>query len=398
MKAHSASRKRESSASPMNARTSRKQEGSCGTTDIETFSASGMPSRLGKLKRMKSAMRGRENPILELSLYLVFYKALLLGLALISSTIGAYDSSSTLLEQDSFWFHWDAVYFSHIAREGYVFEQEFAFGPLLPALTSYIHPVFLGCFCHHLAVIALYKFTLETSSSERIAKLAALLLIVSPAGIFLCIGYTEPLYAALSMTALSIIRKHPFLSAALFGMSGLVRATGVLNALYFLPRHPEPLRFLKSAIYALIVCTPFLLTQAYAYYQYCPGRPWCGRWPPFIYAFVQDHYWNVGFGRYFTLSNIPLFIISAPMYLLCFLSLDFSLVSVQQGLLTFITFTTAHAQIITRMSSGFPRVYQYLAKMLVQENHAKTWNYVVVFFVMYGMIQAVLFGAFLPPA
>lgn len=350
------------------------------------------------MHRMKSAMRPREVPVAELSVYFVAYKVLLLALALMSSWLGTYDSSSSLIPGGTALNHWDSVYFSHMAMNGYLFEQEFAFGPLLPLLCRFIHPVLLGNMSHYVAVIMFYRATLNAFGSKRQAKISALLHIISPAGIFMCVGYTEPLYAALTFSGLSILQTRPFVSAGLFGLSGLTRATGIINAILFLPRKPEPSKMLKSALYAAIVCLPWLSTQIYAYYMFCPDRPWCSRSPPLIYSFVQDHYWNVGFGRYFTLSNLPLFLISSPMYLLCFLSLDFSLPSVQQGLLTIITLTSAHAQIITRMSSGFPRIHWYLAKMLLNDKKHERWNLVVVFFILYGMVQAVLFGAFLPPA
>ena len=62
------------------------------------------------------------------------------------------------------------------------------------------------------------------------------------------------------------------------------------------------------------------MPQAEGYLQYCTGgntRPWCNRWLPSIYAWVQEHYWGVGFLRYWVPSNIPLFLLATPMlYLL----------------------------------------------------------------------------------
>lgn len=352
---------------------------------------------LPRLKRKKSAMRDRELPVVELTMYFVAYKGLLLALAILSSYISLYDSSSNLLEQRSVLLHWDSVYFQHVASHGYVYEQEFAFGPLLPGLCRLVNPILLGCICHYISVVSLYRASMLYTDSERLAKVSAMLHILSPAGIFLCLGFTEPLFSALSLTALSLLHRQPLMAAAIFGLSGTARATGILSAILFLPRRPEPVRLLKSATYMAIVGLPWLGTQVYAYLLYCPGRPWCSRGLPMIYTFVQDHYWNVGFGRYFTLSNTPLFLIAAPMYTLCIVSLDFSLVSLQQGLLTLVTFTSAHAQIITRISSSFPRVYWYLASTMSHDGTAR-WSYIIMFFVLYGMIQAVLFGAFLPPA
>lgn len=53
-----------------------------------------------------------------------------------------------------------------------------------------------------------------------------------------------------------------------------------------------------------------------------------------------------------------------------------------------------HVQIFTRMISYLPGIYWWLANYLLNDKPifwVKIW-------VLYGMVQAVLFGAFLPPA
>ncbi|ORY81493.1 hypothetical protein BCR37DRAFT_46236 [Protomyces lactucae-debilis] len=356
------------------------------------------PGKRPSLPRMKSALRAPETPFRELTTIFVCYKAVLLLLALCASWTGEYDSSSTLVSYSTRLMHWDSVYFQHIARHGYVYEQEHAFGPLLPLLLRFIHPMVLGCACHYIAIIALYRASLNATSSERISKVAAILHIISPAGIFLCVGYTEPLFCALTFSGVALLHKYPKVAASLFGLSGLTRATGIINAFYFFPKRPDPTRLVNAGLAGAVICGPWFLTQAVAYMHYCPGRPWCDRFPPIVYSFVQDHYWHVGFGRYFTLNNLPLFLLSAPSYLLCLVSLDVSLSGIQQGLLTFLTFTTAHAQIITRMMAAFPGVYWFLARRVVQENESQGWRWAIHGWILYGLCQAVLFGAHLPPA
>lgn len=145
---------------------------------------------------------------------------------------------------------------------------------------------------------------------------------------------------------------------------------------------------------------------------------------------------NVGFLRYWTVSNTPLFLLAAPMLvLLCYASLwalkmpwvavkerpttvldrtmspeatDSLLIrlAVPQGLLAVMAFTSYHVQIINRISSGYPLWYWYLVCLVVDRvgespSAAKSdrlFAMVLQAMVIYGLIQAVLYGSFLPPA
>jgi phosphatidylinositol glycan class V len=119
-------------------------------------------------------------------------------------------------------------------------------------------------------------------------------------------------------------------------------------------------------------------------------------------------------------SNLPLFILAAPM--LAVLSKSgveqlttgrrvpvadnpaesgrlLSLIrsgAAAQVLLALLTLTTYHVQIITRISSGYPLWYFWLARCL--NGREKTGSHLVMFMVMYASIQGVLFASFLPPA
>lgn len=90
------------------------------------------------------------------------------------------------------------------------------------------------------------------------------------------------------------------------------------------------------------VC-PFALFQWFAFTQYCgvtkpkfdydediiayandhalklpsaDPSSWCQGSPPIPYFYIQDHYWNVGFLRYFQLKQIPNFLLAAPVLVL----------------------------------------------------------------------------------
>ncbi|KAI4108103.1 MAG: hypothetical protein LQ339_002375 [Xanthoria mediterranea] len=187
--------------------------------------------------------------------------------------------------------------------------------------------------------------------------------------------------------------------------------------------------------------------QYLAYREYCvDGRPehrasWCTHRVPSIYAWVQSHYWNVGLFRYWTLSNAPLFVLAAPMLLILTASaLKFLPLSekpssgikrtktspvneslargwlspvgvdvarrfaVPQILLALLALTTYHVQIVTRISSGYPLWYWWLASKIVARDSIKLAGcevrarVIVLWMVMYACLQAGLFAAFLPPA
>lgn len=80
--------------------------------------------------------------------------------------------------------------------------------------------------------------------------------------------------------------------------------------------------------------------------------------------------------------------------------------AVPQGLLAVMALTNYHVQIINRISSGYPVWYWYLACLVLncvgaslspsKANHR--FAVVVQGMVIYALIQAVLFGSFLPPA
>ena len=67
-----------------------------------------------------------------------------------------------------------------------------------------------------------------------------------------------------------------------------------------------------------------------------------------------------------------------------------------QVILAVLAVTVYHVQIITRISSGYPLWYWWLARRLLGKD---VWGKrIVVFMVMYSSIQGALFSSFLPPA
>ncbi|KAK6332634.1 ER membrane glycoprotein subunit of the GPI transamidase complex-like protein [Orbilia blumenaviensis] len=362
-----------------------------------------------------------------------------------------------------------------------------------------------SCGSHLLSAILLFHLTKilfeparPTSTSSTlgsgetpniVAFVAATLHILSPAGIFLIAPYNEPLFSALSFlgyflysyavknTALDgqhgIINEVCLLISGLsFGISGLFRSNGIISGILFvfevsqavwrLSSGTNPAAnirlLLTSGVSGALVGIPTVWRQYQAWLEYCGvealvQRVWCSKTLPSIYSFVQSHYWGVGFLKYWTPGNIPLFLLAAPMlYVLFKTSLDvmgvqnlaasrlYSLaleqtnrdllfrLTVPQLLLATLAVTSYHVQIITRLSSGLPMWYIVAAAALVQittattgtkpseakdspkfneggktetdglRNEASWVRPAVRFFLGYQVVQAVLYGGFLPPA
>ena len=135
--------------------------------------------------------------------------------------------------------------------------------------------------------------------------------------------------------------------------------------------------------------------------------------------------------KYWTLSNIPLFVLALPIVTILLASCRWAWtapslppnqevqiqsatepkkatnlqgssiflrqVAVPQAILAILAVSNYHVQIITRLSSGYPLWYWWLAWRLTERD--LVWSpHIVRWMVMYGTVQAGLFACFLPPA
>ncbi|KAL5621899.1 hypothetical protein BROUX41_005844 [Berkeleyomyces rouxiae] len=387
---------------------------------------------------------------------------------------------------------WDALYYVKAAQRGRVFEQEWAFGVGQPALVATLlqgcrstavelglHAdavtaalgVAVAVYAHLYAVHALYALVELVARSKKLAYVAALLHVFSPAGIFLAAPYAEAPFAYLAFTGLLHYARGLLLergswgrtkstlwAGMLLGLATACRSNGLIYGLVFALDLMEGLRGLfgqgadskaapvpklvmsivAAGLGGVFVGLGSLLPQTAAYFEFCGNqvfepREWCTNLVPSIYSFVQGHYWNVGFLRYWTPGNIPLFALAIPMlYILCASSKAALLgrpgpgpaqglgaasmvrprvdsphatfvqaLAIGQAILAVLAFTSYHVQIITRLASGYPLWYVWVAEQLSvtgDQTRAATGRKFVMYMVMYAVIQAILYAFFLPPA
>ncbi|KNG88158.1 GPI mannosyltransferase 2 [Aspergillus nomiae NRRL 13137] len=374
---------------------------------------------------------------------------------------------------------WDAVYFVHIAEHGYVYEQEWAFGYGYTQVLSFLVSVLrrnsglsgataaalvgivLSHMAHFLSVLVLYRLSInvfgqDTATRRLTCFLSATLHIICPAGAFLSAPYAESLFSFLNMSGFYIYSSSflddnvgrtvisnvkLLIASVLFAAATTVRSNGILSGcllaydavlllrrtLFHGPMKRACLRLCVTVVGGCIVAAGMIFSQALAYADFCldvqTSRPWCGKLIPSIYPWVQRQYWDVGFLRYWTIRNLPFFLLAIPMlHTLCRSSMwamslskaDSSLFStwsasllarlaLPQGLLAVLGITSYHTQIINRICSGYPLWYWYLACQIVRERYeprAKRrpgWTFAIQAMVIYAILQAALYGSFLPP-
>lgn len=78
----------------------------------------------------------------------------------------------------------------------------------------------------------------------------------------------------------------------------------------------KPLIMLHTLVGAALVIGPLGAFQLFGYAQFCrgasPAPPWCAASLPYLYGYVQSHYWGVGFLRYFQLQQVRVTCTSTP--------------------------------------------------------------------------------------
>ncbi|KAJ6017719.1 GPI mannosyltransferase 2 [Penicillium sp. IBT 35674x] len=439
-----------------------------------------------------ATMARLDNPIQSLTGAFWLWKALLF-IAITACPGPGYDTSTTLIPYEGAdvtlslpWplrlVRWDSIYFLHIAEQGYVFEQEWAFGyprvlgffvsglrksgglggPVPIALIA----VLLSHVAHYFSVLALYRlsaniFGEKTVTQRLICFLSAALHIICPAGAFLSAPYGESIFSFLNFSGfylysgsliserhgVTVLRDLQVLTAGvLFAIATMVRSNGILSGFLFaydaflltwagltqgLSAH-KLRRLIVVGVGGGTVALGMIVPQLLAYRTYCMtdlDREWCSWTLPSIYTWVQSYYWNVGFLRYWTVSNIPLFLLAAPILFIMGRSSAWALrapstlrsrsgnqassplspgsmlfrLAVPQGLLAIMAITSYHVQIVNRVSSGYPVWYWYLVSIGMEclqdsrKNH-RSLALAAQAMVLYALIQGVLFGSFLPPA
>lgn len=250
--------------------------------------------------------------------------------------------------------------------------------------------VFLNTFCFVKAADILFDLSVTVLKDDGLAYKAVLLFCVNPASIFFSAPYSEAVFALLSFYGMRHTLNNQFLkfSAIPFGLAAATRSNGILNVGFIvyssvkdfilvkwpllvrqkgmMRRLLLPFKVFLSFFPMVGSCTialaPFFAYQVYCYLLFCTSQQiniskhliqygeshgfimpginghvqraashWCNMKLPIAYSYVQDHYWNVGFLRYYEWKQMPNFVLAAPMIMLI-LSQTFSYVKEHRSL------------------------------------------------------------------
>lgn len=166
----------------------------------------------------------------------------------------------------------------------------------------------------------------------------------------------------------------------------------------------------------------FFGVQFYAYRVYCTGsslnpfarKPeWCRNQLPLIYSYIQSRYWNVGLFRYWTVNNIPNFLFALPTLFLMYQSAVarppnggaqkfLTPLRIVQVVMLVSALLTWHVQIVTRVvTSSSPLIYWFVEEGLRTSRSLKKVRFarlIVRFWMVWIVVQGLLFSVYLPPA
>ncbi|KAK7099027.1 GPI mannosyltransferase 2-like [Littorina saxatilis] len=229
-----------------------------------------------------------------------------------------------------------------------------------------------------IAAVALLRLGQIVTQDHQLAYCAAVLFCINPASVFMTAPYTETLFACLSFGGMICVHEGKLLAGAvLIGGSAFTRSNGLVSIGFILhycatkyiqrltlvygARHIRGLRLANKlanetviygvgALSLVVVSTiPFAGHQSYIYNLFCfpedqgevrasvastiieygqergykvvgesHTSPWCFSPLPLSYSYIQSHHWGVGLLAYYTVKQIPNFILAAPVVTLSF--------------------------------------------------------------------------------
>lgn len=379
---------------------------------------------------------------------------------------------------------WDAEYFLHIAEYGYTYEHTLAFYPMYPGILNILGRVFhftmpyvslrctllitglvLNVYFFHRAANCLYDLTQKLFKDPNKSWNTIVLFCFNPASIFFSAPYSEGLFCWLTFSLMleASSRRMNFMKVSTaLALSIICRSNGLVNLgfpVYFALRSRSFYQIVKATAIVLISLVPLTVYNFFAFQKFCSegnlelfaalppeivnqaqiqnfvladvvnkteNSEWCDKVFPFPYSYIQRHYWDVGFLRYYQLKQLPNFLLAMPVLVfLIYQSFRFFLTVIKsmssKGFLqTIIEKTTipfvihalfltvfctlfVHIQVSTRLlASATPCLYWFAVDLIPQTfqqvrlKSIRGGGGILFWFAGYFIVGTVLFSNFFP--
>ena len=223
---------------------------------------------------------------------------------------------------------WDSEYFLHIVHKPFHYALPFLSTKDVILVTA----VIINLTAFVLAGLMLYKLTDEMFHRPTLSHITIILYCINPASVFMTSVYSESVFMLLVITGLYTLHcHHDWVAMVMFMLAGLTRSNGILLTGYFLWYYwlkllsDNILIFLstlsKLFVQISMVISSFVSFQLVAYWLFCHNTvtplEWCEHTLPISYTYIQQHYWNNGWLRYYQLKQIPNFLLASPTIILC---------------------------------------------------------------------------------
>jgi hypothetical protein len=171
------------------------------------------------------------------------------------------------------WANFDGEHYLSIAKDGYHLAEQ-AFFPLYPLLIKLLGGgVWVGLLISNtsffLALVGLFKL-LRIDYSQKIARLAIILLLIFPTSFYFGAVYTESLFLCFIVWSFYFYRKGNFLHSSILGMlaSG-TRVIGIiLLPIYLLELFKEKTKWDKTHLWLLLIPLGLVSYMFYLYKLY----------------------------------------------------------------------------------------------------------------------------------
>ncbi|CCD25942.2 GPI-anchor transamidase GPI18 NDAI_0G01660 [Naumovozyma dairenensis CBS 421] len=348
--------------------------------------------------------------------------------------------------------------------------------------TEFYHILKVGIIMNNIiffvSTLLLYELTFQTfrnkksihysiNDSLKLSNLSSIFFICSSCSGFVISIYSEPLsilgsFAGMLLRELSLnsvlssssTLGNLFYIGSCFGfiLAAINRSNCILLGVFYLFDLIHGLKEFRKTRISRMITLPilcgtvlgitFIWSQYYIpYNRFCTtsnDMEWCQTslfhiWglkqitKTSMYSYIQNEYWNVGIFKYWTINNLPNFLIGLPNFIcMVFSCIYFSKIYPFNNmkplifvcsLFLCIILVLAHFQIINRINSFIPLHVWYIADRLLKQSRRTITNaneeegkqivltgddiivkWYIRWLIIWIPLQTILFGFFLPPA